>query len=131
MNFFKAVMISSILFIVGCQSETVLKGGGYTFVHFNNPECMGQSGAGGILARTQKEVDEILSASMSFKTGYCESLTGQAIAVGGEVAGKALIGEGLKKSGQSDVRNISAANSNGDNIAEEQFPEDVPEELPQ
>ena len=90
-------LIPLIFLISGCASGTLITAGGYKMIHFNNPECMGSSAAGAMIVH--ENTDDIVKANIGFKTGYCEAITGQVISVGGEVAGKVIVADGLKKSG--------------------------------
>lgn len=101
MKYLKAFLLAVLAFVQGCQSGVVMHAGGYKMIHFNNPECMGSSAAGAMLVKdgTKGTDDEIVKANIGFKTGYCEAITGQVIAVGGEIAGKKILADGVKKSG--------------------------------
>jgi hypothetical protein len=101
------ISIFPILFILGCESSAVLKAGGYRMIHMNNPECMGASASGVVLV--QDITDQIVKANISHKTGYCESITGQVIDTGGEVAGQMAVGQGLRQSGNSVNATTSSA----------------------
>jgi len=83
----------------GCASSTLMSAGGYDFVHFNDPECMGASASGVIMGKTSTK--EVVESSVAHKTGYCESLTGQAISVGGKVYGAKQLRKGLADSGDN------------------------------
>lgn len=77
-----AVCVFTLLLLVGCQSGTTMQGGGFKFVHFNNPECMGTSASGVVLV---DETDSsIVKSDIAQKTGYCEAITGQVITSTGE-----------------------------------------------
>ena len=100
--------IFPILMILGCQSSSLLTAGGYKMIHMNNPECMGSSASGVLIV--QEVTENIIKADIAHKSGYCESISGQVISAGGGVAGKVIISEGLKKSG--DKSKVTTMNSN-------------------
>ena len=123
-----AITLISII-LSGCQSGNVMEAGGYKMIHFNNPECMGSSASGGLLVR--EETDEVISAEIGFKTGYCEAVTGQVIAVGGKVGAAVATSKGLEKSGSS-VTNSTNTVTNQDaglDLGLDDEPEEEP--LPQ
>lgn len=112
--------------VVGCESTSELKQGGYRMIQMNNPECMGSSGSGILLVRDSDE--HIIKAQIGQKTGYCEAITGQVISTGGDVAGDYLIQSGLGKSGK--VSNINAGSQYGSPINIPPSPAPVPTPQP-
>jgi hypothetical protein len=121
----KITTIFLCFLLSGCSSSTLMSAGGYDFVHFNDPECMGASASGVIMGKANTK--EVVESSVAHKTGYCESLTGQAISVGGKVYGANQLRKGLSDSGNNNSVSGGVANQTG--VAD--VPADDPGAVPQ
>ena len=89
------MLIGCLVLLTGCAGISQESKDGYTFLHWNNPEMVGLSAGATVITKD----GHVVGTQITHKNGYLETLGGQAIQAGAIVGGAALIGDGLKKSG--------------------------------